>query len=207
LGNTINALDSSFRFNGLVNIKSSGSGYVTTLNYRAGDYVQDGEQLAVISDSKSFVFLMDLPYELKPYLSINKNVQLKLPDGTQIDGYVSSAMPSVDPVSQTQSIVIKTNTAVQTPEGLIAKVALVKKYKPNATLLPKAAVLADEVQAKFWVMKMIDSTTAVKVAIVKGMTSDSSVEIISPAFAPGDKILLTGNYGLTDTAKVTVVQQ
>ena len=207
LGNTINALDSSFRFTGLVHIKSPGSGYVTTLNYRAGDYVQDGEQLAIISDRNSFVFLLDLPYELKPFLAGNKNIQLKLPDGTQLIGFVASLMPTVDPVSQTQGIVIKVNSNQQIPEGLIAKVVLVKNSKANAISLPKEAVLTDEVQGEFWVMKLIDSVTAVKVPVKKGLENGRNVEILSPVFSANDKIILTGNYGLTDTAKVTVLQQ
>lgn len=207
LGNTINVLDSSFRFSGMVSIKSPGSGYVTTLNYRTGDYVQDGEQLAVISDKSSFVFLLDLPYELKPFLSGNNNVVLKLPDGTQLNGYIASLMPTVDAVSQTQGIVIKVNGNQQIPEGLIAKVSLIKKSKGNAVSLPKEAVLTDEVQGEFWVMKLIDSVTAVKVPVKKGLENGNNVEILSPVFSANDKILLTGNYGLTDTAKVAVIQQ
>lgn len=204
LGNTINVLDSTFRFTGIIHIKSPGTGYVTTLNYRDGDYVMDGEQLAIISDKNSFCFLLDLPYELKPFLSGNKNVFLKLPDGTQLNGYVASQMPTVDPVSQTQSIVIKVNNSQQIPEGLIAKVILVKKSKPNALSLPKEAVLTDETQSEFWVMKLIDSATAIKVPIKKGLENSTSVEILSPRFSVADKILLTGNYGLSDTAKVII---
>src|SRR5438046_10105874 len=63
LGNTINKLDPNLKFSGINYVKAASSGYVTELNHQAGDYVQDGEQLAVISDTKSFVFLMDLPYE------------------------------------------------------------------------------------------------------------------------------------------------
>lgn len=206
LGNTINVLDSTFRFTGIIHIKSPGTGYVTTLNYRDGDYVMDGEQLAIISDKNSFCFLLDLPYELKPFLSGNKNVLLKLPDGTQLNGFIASQMPTVDPVSQTQSIVIKVNNSQQTPEGLIAKVILVKKSKPNALSLPKDAVLTNETQSEFWVMKLIDSATAVKVPIKKGLENSTSVEVLSPQFSASDKILLTGNYGLSDTAKVTIQQ-
>ncbi len=205
LGNTINALDSSFRFTGIIHIRCPGSGYVTTLNYKAGDYVQDGEQLAVVSEKSSFVFLLYLPYELKPYLADNKNVVLRLPDGTQLNGYTASLMPSVDAASQTQGIAIKVNTGEQIPEGLIAKVAFVKKLKTNARTLPKAAVLTDEVQSRFWVMKLIDSTTAVKIPVQKGLENNNRVEILSPIFSPEDKILLTGNYGLADTAKVMII--
>src|SRR5678816_1989664 len=71
IGNTINLLDTSFRFSGIINIKAGTSGYVSELNHQAGDYVQEGEQLAVISDINSFVFILNLPYELRPFV-INK---------------------------------------------------------------------------------------------------------------------------------------
>jgi hypothetical protein len=206
LGNTINSLDTSLHFNGVIPIKSPGTGYITQLNYHAGDYVQDGEQLATITDTKSFVFLLDLPYELKPFLPGNRELQLKLPDGTLLNGYVENAMPTMDAVSQTQSYIIKVNTDKQIPENLIAKVSLIKKTKTNTTFLPKAAVLSDEEQSRFWIMKLIDSVTAVKVAVQKGLESNDQVEILSPSFSSTDRILLTGNYGLPDTAKVTIIK-
>jgi multidrug efflux pump subunit AcrA (membrane-fusion protein) len=206
LGNTINVLDSSFRFTGVVPIRSSGSGYVTTLNYQKGNYVQDGEQLAAISDRNSLVFLLELPYELTPYLENNKNILLRLPDGTQLNGSISSTLPNVDPASQTQSIVIKVNNSKQIPEGLIAKAILVKSRKSNLIALPKEAVLTDEMQREFWVMKLTDDSTAVKVPVTKGMEAGNFIEIISPKFSVTDDILLTGNYGLADTASVKVIR-
>jgi multidrug efflux pump subunit AcrA (membrane-fusion protein) len=207
LGNTISKLDTSLHFSGVIAIKAPGNGYISQINYRAGDYVQDGEQMAVITDTRSFVFLLDLPYELKPYLSIGQSVQLKLPDATTLDGTVSNAMPTVDAVSQTQSFVIKVNSSKQIPENLIAKVSLVKTAKSNTVSLLKSAVLTDETQSEFWIMQLIDSVTAVKVPIKKGLENATSVEIVSPALKPTDKILLTGNYGLPDTAKVNIIQK
>ena len=68
-------------------------------------------------------------------------------------------------------------------------------------------MLTDEVQGEFWVMKLIDNVTAVKVPVKKGLENGKDVEILSPVFSVNDKIILTGNYGLTDTARVTVIQQ
>src|SRR6476646_6311998 len=58
LGNTINKLDPSFRFSGVNTVRAGNSGYITELDHQPGDYVQEGDQLAVISDMKSFVFVM-----------------------------------------------------------------------------------------------------------------------------------------------------
>ncbi len=81
IGNTINLLDTSFRFSGVINIKAGTTGYVSELNHQPGDYVQEGEQLAVISDIRSFVFVLNLPYELRPYVINKEFVELWLPDG------------------------------------------------------------------------------------------------------------------------------
>ena len=202
LGNTVNMLDSALHFEGTMHIKAPGSGYVTQLNYRTGDYVQDNEQLATITDTKNFVFLLNLPYELKPFLPLNQTLQLHLPDGTVLNGRIEGAMPTVDAASQTQSYMIRVDTDKAIPENLLATIYFVKSAKSNIVSLPKEAVLTDEVQSNYWIMKLIDSTTAIKVSITKGMETKERVEIVSPALSLTDKVLLTGNYGLPDTAKI-----
>lgn len=206
IDNSVNKLDPSFKFSGVNNIKAGSTGYITQLNHLAGDYVQDGEQLAVISDVNSFAFLLNLPYELKRYVTIGSELEMTLADGTKMKGTVTEALPTVDPGSQTQSIVIKVPNSNNIPENLIARVMIVKTKKENAVSLPKAAVLTNDVQNDFWVMQMTDSNTAVKVHVKKGLETKDRVEIIEPKFTPVDKILFSGNYGLPDTAKVKIVQ-
>jgi multidrug efflux pump subunit AcrA (membrane-fusion protein) len=203
IGNTINKLDLNFKFTGVNTIKTSSNGFITQLNHQVGDYVQDGEQLAVISDENSFAFVLELPFEFRKYVPLNKTVDVVLPDSTHLTGIVTAAMPTVDPASQTQSMIIKVPAGSHLPENLIAKVRIVKtqSYKPT---LPKAAVLSNDVQDEFWVMKMEDSITAVKVSVQKGIEVSGRIEILSPQFTVADRILVSGNYGLGDTAKVKV---
>ena len=204
LGSTINDLDPSFHFTGLINIKATAGGYIQELNHQAGDYVQDGEQLAVLSDSKTFGFVMNVPYEWKQFVGLGKALDIILPDKTTLKGVVSSILPNVDSISQTQSVFIRINSTGMIPQNLIGKVRIPKLQRNNTVSLPKSAILADETQANFWVMKMIDSVTAVKVPVIKGLETNDRVEIIRPSFSDQDKILLTGHYGLGDTAKVKI---
>jgi multidrug efflux pump subunit AcrA (membrane-fusion protein) len=204
LGNTISRLDTSLHFSGQVHIKSPASGYITGLSYQAGDYVQDNEVLATISDLNSLVFLLELPYELTPYLTENKTVELALPDGKKYKGTIESSLPAVDPISQTQSYVIHVSGISSIPENLVASVIFIRKSKSATTVLPKEALLTDETQTEFWIMKMTDSITAVRVPVTTGLETSDKVEIISPRLTPSDLILLTGNYGLPDTAKVII---
>ncbi len=207
IGNAVNKLDPNFRFSGINNIKSTGHGFINQLSHQPGDYVQDGEQLAVINDLNSFAFVMDVPFEFRQYILSQKDVTIILPDSTKLTGYINATMPTVDPAAQTQSVIVKIRTTQTIPENLIAKIRIIKSEHSDAILLPKAAVLANETQSEFWVMKMIDSVTAVKTTIKKGMEANGKVEILAPVFSDADKILLTGNFGLPDTAKVKIVQQ
>lgn len=204
IGNTINNLDPGFKFSGVNIIRASTGGYISELNHQAGDYVQDGEQLAVISNLNSFVFIMNVPYEYKQYITNNKEAEVTLPDGERLLGHIQTSMPFMDSVSQTQKIAIKVNITHQVPENLVAKVRILKISKAAAPSLPKAAILSDEEQTEFWVMKLINDSTAVKTIIQKGIETGDRVEIISPTFSTTDRIIIKGNYGLSDTANITI---
>ena len=204
IGNAVNKLNPDFKFSGTNNIPASASGFVAELNHQPGDYVQEGEQLAVISDAKSFAFMMHVPYEDRNYVTIGSKVDVLLPDGTKLSGRISSEMPTMDSISQTQTYTIRVNPTHPIPQNLIATVNIIKMNNPEAATLPKGAILSDQTLSEYWVMKLINDSTAVKIPIKKGVETNDRIEILSPVFSPNDKILLTGNYGLPDTALVKV---
>ncbi|WP_354334378.1 HlyD family efflux transporter periplasmic adaptor subunit [Pedobacter sp. CG_S7] len=204
IGNTVNKLDPNFKFSGVSVISADGMGIVVQVNHQKGDYVQDGEAMATISNRNSLVFLLDLPYELNQIISGNQNLNVILPDGVELSGMVSGTMPAVDSLAQTQRYIIKVNAKKDIPEGLIAKVRLTKSAHPKARILPKSAILSNEIEDEFWVMKLINDSTAIKVIVEKGIEGAGSVEILKPIFSKTDRIIKTGNYGLADTAKVKI---
>ena len=206
IGQTISNLDSSFKFSGLITIHAKGHGYITQLNHQPGDYVQDGEQLAVISDQNSFVFILNMPYEDRNIVLSNRTVFLSLPDGTRLTGTIETVLPNVDSLTQTQGVTIRVNPAHPIPQNLIAKVHILRNSKKQTQTVARQAVLSNDAQTSFWVMKMVDSNTAVKVPVVKGMEFPDRIEILDPVFNRSDRILISGNYGLADTAKVSIVK-
>ncbi len=207
IGNAINKLDPSFGFSGLNDIKATRSGYIAQMDHQLGDYIQDGEQLAIITDKSSFAFLLNVPYELHSYVKTGNSVRVMLPDGNTMNGHIASELPTVDSLSQAQTFVIKTDTPGDIPENLIARVQVVRKEKQDVVSVPKTAVLADDTQTDFWVMKMINDSTAVKVLINKGLETSGRVEILSGAVEPSDIVLTSGNFGLPDTAAVKVTNR
>lgn len=204
IGNSINQLDPAFKFSGTSNIRAAKTGFITMLNHQKGDYVTEGEVLAVLSNKNSLVFLLDVPYAMRQSLLNKAAVALTLPDGEQLSGTIGSPLASVDSVSQTQRFIIHVAPAHAIPENLVAIARIVNLLHSNALTLPKAALLSNETEDEFWVMKLSNDSTAVKVLVKKGIDNGKQVEILAPAFAATDRFVKVGNYGLADTAKVKI---
>jgi hypothetical protein len=53
-------------------------------------------------------------------------------------------------------------------------------------------------------MKLLNDSTAIRVDVTKGYENNEEIEITTPEFLPSDRVVLTGNYGLPDTARITI---
>jgi biotin carboxyl carrier protein len=204
--NSVNS-DSSLSFKGLININSHNEGVINSINYQKGDFVQEGDELAVVSDQSSLVFILEIPFELEKYVESNRNCIINLPDNSQINGIISGKLPEMEIQSQTIRYIVRTSSSNHLPGNLIANISLIKSTNDNALVLPKKAILGDETQTEFWVMKLINDTTAIKVPVTKGFENNVEVEITEPSFLNSDRIILTGNYGLPDTAQVKIIKE
>jgi multidrug efflux pump subunit AcrA (membrane-fusion protein) len=207
LGNTINKIDPSLNFGNAIQVRATCDGFVNAVNVQKGDYVQEGDVLAIINDTKSFSIVLSLPYELRKFVTLNKILNVYLPDGSTIQTKVDKYMPSVDPASQTQNVILKSTKAANIPENLIVKVRINKTADNKTTSLPKEAVLSDETQTDFWIMKVTGNNLAVKVPVKKGIESADRIEILSPKLKTSDQILLTGNYGVGDSIKIKITNK
>jgi hypothetical protein len=199
--------DTSLSFKGLINISSDKDGVISTVSYQKGDFVVEGDELAVISDRSSLVFILEVPFEYIAYIEKNRDCIIRLPDNKQIKGTITGKLPEMDIQSQTVKYVVKPFHLNNLPGNLIASISLVKSTNDNAVILPKPAILGNENQTEFWVMKLINDSTAVKVVVTKGFENNEEVEITEPHFLASDRIILTGNYGLPDTARISVIKE
>jgi multidrug efflux pump subunit AcrA (membrane-fusion protein) len=195
-----------FAFSGELTIKAPTSGIISEVTKQANDYVADGDQLCVIAEQSSLVFLLNVPFEQNKHAALGTNCEIVLPDSTRIQGTITSKLSAIDAISQTQSFVVKPRTNAQLPENLTAFVQLSESTKANTQITDKKCVLTDETMQNYWVMKLIDDSTAVKIQVKTGIVTDSQVEILSPLFDKLDRLINTGNYGLPDTALVKIIQ-
>ena len=193
-----------FSFSGVLTIRSAIDGNITSINHAKGDYVMEGEPLVSIAVPGSFVFIMEVPFELTANLSVSSACEIILPDGNHLTGKITSKLPLVSGGSQTQKYIIQPQKGADFPENLMVKVRITKKVTTDAAMLPKSCVLADEVMKNFWVMKLINDSVAVKVPVITGLSQGDNLEIREPVFLKNDRFLSSGNYGLPDTARIII---
>jgi hypothetical protein len=196
--------DSSLNFKGLINILSHKEGVINSTAYQKGDFVQEGDEMAIVSDQSSLVFILDVPIELDRYIEKNRRCRITLPDHRHIDAAIIRKLAEMDMQSQTVRYVVKPASEERFPANLIASIDLVKSTNEKALVMPKQAVLGNETQTEFWVMKLLNDSTAIRVDITKGYENNEEIEITTPEFLPSDRVVLTGNYGLPDTARITI---
>lgn len=198
-------LDTILHFDGRFEIRASASGVIIQIDKQKDDYVTDGEQVCIIAQRSSLSFLLNVPYELNRYVHVGATVQIDLPDHTSVPGTIQSPLALMDAASQTQSYVVKPSSDQNFPENLIAKIRLAKDARKFTSIIPAEAIVADETQENFWVMKLINDSTAIKVPVQRGIETSGDVEITAPKFLPDERFVLTGQYGMADTASIVII--
>ena len=199
--------DPRLKFSGIIQIKTARDGVLATVDKLAGDYVQDGEQLGLTYDKSRFGFILDVPVTQLRYVHPGQTCRILLPDGRVLAGRVAEVLATADVSIQTQRYTIRpTGPIPDLPENLAVQVEIDRTAPRLARTLPRTAVLTDETQTEFWVMRLLNDSTAVKVPVTVGAQEKEHIEIKAPAFLAKDKILLSGNFGLDDTAAVKVTR-
>jgi len=190
---------------GRITVRAASGGLITTFDkQQTGDYVLEGTQLCTIAEDNALAVQVNVPYEYRVLATPGRSCQVRLPDGRALTAIFTTPLTTVNALAQTQSVLARISQPVPLPENLTVQVDVTSQANANAQLLPKAAVLTDEMLKNFWVMKLVNDSTAVKVPVQLGERTTATVEIKSPTFATDDRIIIEGNYGLPDTARVRI---
>src|SRR5664280_2553733 len=136
--------DTSLSFKGLINIISHKEGVINSISYQKGDFVQEGDEMAIVSDQSSLVFILDVPIELDRYIEKNRRCRITLPDHRKIDAAIIRKLAEMDMQSQTVRYIVKPVSEERFPANLIASIDLVKSTNEKALVMPKQAVLGNE---------------------------------------------------------------
>ena len=202
------ALESSNTGNiGIIHVLSPSNGVISTLNLTAsGAYVLEGASLCTVSESNDVMVQLNLPFEFNSLVKTGTVCTLVLGEDTKFEGTVYQILPTVDEANQTQQILIKPHTKKLLPENLNLAVEILKARHNKSCLIPRNAVMTNETQTEFWVMKVVGGKLAVKVPLTKGIENNNQVEALSSGLTNADLVITEGAYGLNDSSLVKVIR-
>ncbi len=195
------------RFNGVIPVKAHQSGIIRNIDFNTGSYIHEGDILATILQPETIVLQINVPYEYHQYVKIGEQCQLIFPGHMIKTGHISKILPTVDPVTQTQKYFVTLNHYEILPENLKVVVKLPVIESKKAIVLPKKAILSNETETSFWIMKIVHDSLAIKVPVLPGIVSGDTIEIISPRLSVKDTIITKGNYGLDDSTFVMITNK
>lgn len=192
---------------GLIKVFAPSQGVINTLNITEnGAYVVEGASLCTVAENHDVLVQLNLPFEYNSLVKTGTKCTIVLGEDTKFEGTVYQILPTVDEANQTQQVLIKPHTNKKLPENLNLTVEILKARHSRTYLVPREAVMTNETQTEFWVMKVVNNKLAIKVPIKKGIEDDIMVEALSSTLSNTDRIIIEGAYGLNDSTVVRIVK-
>jgi len=188
---------------GKIVITAPSSGVINQLNvFKKFVFVDKNALLCDIVETGSLFIQTEIPYEYASLIKRNALCKVVLPNNQSFSAHFYKILPSVIAKSQTQKVLVKVNSSEAIPENLIVQVLINKTPDKETQILPKTCIMTDALMTKFWVMKLINDSTAVQTPVQIGKQNHRQAEIISPLFTKDDLFISQGAYGLSDTVLI-----
>lgn len=200
-------IDSSLaQFARPLRIITNAAGIITQLNVVKGDYVAEGDILAVIAQPKTLMVKVNVPFSEKNDMEIGTPCQVIIPNQKAFDAEITGRLPLIDSINRTQAFLIALPDQ-QLPERLNVNVRTVLKQDSTALSVPHGAIQTNELMTEFWVMKVFNDTLAIKEQVIPLLQNDSVVQINSANVKLGDRVVTVGGYQMQDSTNVKIMEQ
>ena len=168
-----------------------------------GDRVTDDQEILTLADATSLAFVADVPQTELSRIRPGQRASIELAGRPQpAAGVVHDILPLANASDFTAPVRID----LLHPEaghgvGLFGTARIVVAEKPNAVVVPDAAVLRDDVTGKARIALVRDGHAHWE-EVVTGLSGTAGTEIVSPPLAPGAAVIVEGLVGLPEGAPV-----
>ena len=185
-------------------IRAPVAGIISERKVEVGNRVSPGSDVYKLVTMDDLIAQIYVPGRTRQYIRVSQEARITsdmLP-GYEIEGVIERINPVVDPQSGTVKVTVQLQDRERkfTP-GMFANVALITDQRSDALLLPKEAIVYDDGRPFAFVVK---DTVVRRVLLELGLTNPRQVQVLSGA-SQGDSVVIVGQEGLRDGAKVRVV--
>lgn len=188
-------------------LRAPAAGVVLSHAAEEGDYLDEGEVFLTIAETGGVYFNAQVMQGDLSRVRPGQRARIDIPavGNEPVGAVVHGVLPSAS--SQNLSAPVRLNfspTRPGLPVGLFGTASIVVARRRGAIVVPAAAVLRDDVTGISRVALIDSSSVAHWVVVQPGTQRDGRIEITSPRFAPGQRVIVQGQVGLPDDTRVQV---
>ena len=188
-------------------VKAPVDGQVSDISTGEGVYAAEGSAMATLNSRNNLYTEIFVPARWNNSIQQGDSALVLWADGRTEWAKVGSRLAQADSQSQSVMFMISNISTNRLLPGERLTVRIPVNKVVNEQVLPREAVLSDESMSSWWVMKMVNDSIAIRVPVTPGIASGNWMAVPKPRFLKDDRILVQGNYGLADTARVQVTNQ
>ncbi|MDE3000427.1 MAG: efflux RND transporter periplasmic adaptor subunit [Gemmatimonadota bacterium] len=186
-------------------VRSPISGIVAERMVKLGDRIGPTTRLYVLVNLKSLISRAHIPGSELPNIAVGQPARITtdlMPD-VDFPGRIIRISPVVDPNSGTFRVTLAIDDEQgKLRPGLFVTTKIVTATHDRALLVPKRAIVYDD---GFPHVFVVQDSTARKIQLDVGFEDTRNLEVLS-GVSPGDSIVVVGQNGLKDQARVRVIE-
>ena len=185
-------------------IRSPIDGVVTDRPLYPGEMAAAGTPLITVMDISQVIARAHIPQDQAALLKAGDKATITIP-GTDkpVAGTVTIVSPALDPNSTTVEIWVQAkNPQQQMKPGTSVQVSMLSRTVPDALVVPASAILTAP-DGSTSVMVVGADNRAQQKAVKTGIKQGHDIQILE-GVNEGEKVIVSGAYGLPDNTKVTV---
>jgi multidrug efflux pump subunit AcrA (membrane-fusion protein) len=195
----------------LMSIEAKRSGIVSSRSVVEGSLVAEGSELLNVVDPASVVFVAQVPLKNLALITREQaaHVTFTSVSGMTFNAVVSAINPGSDPQTQTVRVVlsfvnITPEQRVYMKDGIAGVARIVAGARTNVLLVPTRALLRNDDNNTYTIVTVTNDSLSSSVPVAVGIVEDTIAEVSGEALHPGMSVVVTGNYALADSTRVTV---
>jgi len=204
--NALGALATAQAQVALYTLRAPISGQVTLVGATAGETVDTTTKVATIADLTTLQIQVSIPGDAAAQVHAGETMTFK-PNGLlglTLRATVERVGSQVDAATGTvPAFAVVANPARRLKDNTTVQARIITEQRQNVLLVPQAAVLTDPDTGKKNVVVVGTDSVAHVVPVTAGLSADGRVEIQS-GLSEGQKVAVSGQYGLPDGTSVTV---
>jgi multidrug efflux pump subunit AcrA (membrane-fusion protein) len=179
------------------------AGVVVSRGASEGDLLSPGDSIISIASENSIVFIAHIAQSDLSHIRAGQRASVDAPGrNVPVDGVVHGLLPAdTSTLSVPVRIDLRTAGAV-IPIGLFGTAHITIGEKADASIVPVAALLRDDVNGTSRVAVVDQQGHAHWTPVSVGVQQSDLVQIISPPLAAGTRVIISGQVGLPDGSRV-----